>query len=155
MSTYISISQSGNQRKMDFSLVFHSVCTIFVPMKRVIIEVGTNINQRDNARLVREDLYAKFGNDIRFSPSMKTKPVDGGDGYYINYLAEIHTDVPYDELRAWFKDLEQECGRNKEDTKDGWVPLDIDILEYDGKRFSEKDWERSYVKELFKEMRIK
>lgn len=124
-------------------------------MKRVIIEVGTNINQRDNARLVREDLYAKFGNDIRFSPSMKTKPVDGSDGYYINYLAEIHTDVPYDELRTWFKDLEQECGRNKEDTQDGWVPLDIDILEYDGKRFSEKDWERSYVKELIKEMRIK
>lgn len=119
-------------------------------MKRVLIEIGTNINQRDNARLVREDLYAKFGNDIRFSPSMKTKPVDGGDGYYINYLAEIHTDMPYDELRAWFKELEQECGRNKEDTQDGWVPLDIDILEYDGKRFSEKDWKRDYVQELLK-----
>ena len=119
-------------------------------MKRVLIEIGTNINQRDNARLVREDLYAKFGENIHFTPSLKTKPVDGGDGYYINFLAEIHTDIPYDELRAWFKELEQECGRNKEDTRDGWVPLDIDILEYDGKRFCAKDWDRNYVKELLK-----
>ena len=53
---------------------------------KAIIAIGTNLNQRDNALSVREYLGGMFGSDIVFTQFMKTKPVDGGDGYYINAL---------------------------------------------------------------------
>ena len=91
-----------------------------------------NLNQRDNALSVREYLGGMFGSDIIFTQFVKTKPVEGGDGYYINALAEIHTNMPY-----------------------GCVPIDIDILQYGDERFKEDDWKRDYVKALWKELRQK
>ena len=122
---------------------------------KAIIAIGTNLNQRDNALSVREYLGGMFGSDIVFTQFMKTEPVDGGDGYYINALAEIHTNMSYEDLKQWFKDLEQTCGRNQEDSGDGYIPVDIDILQYGDKRFKEEDWRRDYVKALWKELRQK
>ena len=122
---------------------------------KAIIAIGTNLNQRDNALSVREYLGGMFGSDIVFTQFMKTKPADGGDGYYINALAEINTNMSYEALKKWFKDLEQNCGRNQEDTGEGYVPVDIDILQYGNKRFKEEDWSRDYVKALWKELRQK
>jgi len=122
---------------------------------KAIIAIGTNLNQRDNALSVREYLGGMFGSDIVFTQFMKTEPVDGGDGYYINALAEIHTNMSYEDLKQWFKDLEQTCGRNQEDSGDGYIPVDIDILQYGDKRFKEEDWSRDYVKALWKELRQK
>ena len=122
---------------------------------KAIIAIGTNLNQRDNALSVREYLGGMFGSDIVFTQFMKTEPVDGGDGYYINALAEIHTNMSYEDLKQWFKDLEQTCGRNQEDSGDGYIPVDIDILQYGDKRFREEDWSRDYVKALWKELRQK
>lgn len=122
---------------------------------KAIIAIGTNLNQRDNALSVREYLGGMFGSNIVFTQFMKTEPVDGGDGYYINALAEIHTNMSYEDLKQWFKDLEQTCGRNQEDSGDGYIPVDIDILQYGDKRFKEEDWSRDYVKALWKELRQK
>lgn len=122
---------------------------------KAVIAIGTNLNQRDNALSVREYLGGMFGSDIVFTQFMKTKPVDGGDGYYINALAEINTNMSYEALKKWFKDLEQNCGRNQEDTGEGYVPVDIDILQYGNKRFKEEDWRRGYVMALWKELRQK
>jgi 2-amino-4-hydroxy-6-hydroxymethyldihydropteridine diphosphokinase len=122
---------------------------------KAIIAIGTNLNQRDNALSVREYLCGMFGSDIVFTQFMKTKPVDGGVGYYINALAEINTNMSYKDLKQWFKDLEQNCGRNQEDSGDGYIPVDIDILQYGDKRFKEEDWCRDYVKALWKELRQK
>ena len=38
---------------------------------------------------------------------------------------------------------------------DGYIPVDIDILQYGDKRFKEVDWSRDYVKALWKELRQK
>lgn len=122
---------------------------------KVIIAIGTNLNQHDNALSIREYLGGMFGSDIIFTQFVKTKPVEGGDGYYINALAEIQTKMPYEALRQWFKNLEQNCGRNQEDTGEGCVPVDIDILQYGNQRFKEEDWDRDYVKALWKELRQK
>ena len=124
-------------------------------MAKVIIAVGTNCNQHDNALSIREYLGGMFGSDIRFTQSMRTKPIDGSDGYYINALAQITTNMPYEELKQWFKELETSCGRNKEDSNDGYIPVDIDILQYGDRRFKESDWEHDYVKYLWKELKQK
>ena len=122
---------------------------------KVIIAIGTNCNQSDNALSVREYLGGMFGSNIRFTQFIKTKPEEGGDGYYINGLAEIQTSMPYEELKAWLKQLEANCGRNKEDSGEGYIPVDVDILQYGEERFKEDDWQRGYVKALWKELKNK
>jgi len=117
---------------------------------KAIIAIGTNSNQRDNAEYVREMLSAMFGENIRFSPFLKTKPLDGSKGYYINALAELYTRMPLARLKMCFKQMETDCGRNQEDTGAGYVPIDIDILQYGDRRFKTDDWQRDYVQALMK-----
>lgn len=119
-----------------------------------LIAIGTNINQRDNIVAVREFLYAMFGADVKFSRFLRTKPIGGEDGYYINCLASLQTTMNYDELRNWFKMREQDCGRNREDSLEGYIPLDIDILEYNGRKYNPSDWKRDYIQTLLKDLKV-
>lgn len=118
-----------------------------------LIAIGTNINQRDNIVAVREFLYAMFGTGVKFSKFLRTKPIGGEEGYYINGLASFQTSMSYNELRNWFKLREQDCGRNKEDSLEGYIPLDIDILEYNGKKYNRGDWNRDYIQALLKDLK--
>jgi len=120
---------------------------------KALIAIGTNCNQSDNALAVRETLGAMFGSDIRFTRFLKTRPEEGGDGYYINALAEIRTGMTLAQLKAWFKQFETSCGRNAEDSGDGFIPIDIDILQYGNHKYKERDWQRHYVQTLLKELR--
>ena len=38
------------------------------------------------------------------------------------------------------KQIEMETGRSQDR-----ITIDLDLLQYDGKRYHEKDWQRSYV----------
>ena len=122
---------------------------------KVIIAIGTNCNQHDNALSIREYLGGMFGSDIKFTQFIRTKPIDGSDGYYMNALAQITTKMSYEKLNAWFKQLEISCGRNHEDSEDGYIPVDIDILQYGNQRYKEADWDYDYVKYLWKELKQK
>jgi len=122
---------------------------------KVIVSIGTNINQYDNIIAVKEYLYAMFGEDVRFSRFLRTKPIGGEDGYYINCLATIKTRMAYEDLNAWFKSRESDCGRNKEDSIEGYIPLDIDILEYNGIKYNLDDWNRDYVQALLNDIKEK
>ncbi len=86
---------------------------------------------------------------------MRTKPINGADNYYyINCLALFDTTMSYRQLKQWLKEREMNCGRNKEDSHEGYVTLDMDILEYNGKRYKESDWERDYNRKMFAELGI-
>ena len=45
--------------------------------------------------------------------------------------------------------------RTQQDSNDGYIPVDIDILQYGDRRFKESDWEHDYVKYLWKELKQK
>lgn len=59
------------------------------------------------------------------------------------------------ELNEWVKQTERSFGRNEQKRLMGIVPIDLDILEFDGERRHLPDWERSYIKELITELPIK
>ena len=119
----------------------------------VIVSIGTSTNTQDNILAAKEILSAMF-RKVLFSSTMKTKPMNGADNYfYINCLAMFDTSMSYPQLKERLKEREQDCGRNKEDTHEGYVTLDIDILEYNGKRYKKEDWKRDYNKKMLVELR--
>lgn len=83
---------------------------------------------------------------LDISPDAVTEPVGMPQGTksFVNELIVGDTSLSYDDLLSHIKDIEQACGKRTETQ----IPLDIDILQYDGKRYHEADWQRSYIQDL-------
>ena len=69
----------------------------------------------------------------------------------MNQLAQGTTALDEQQLNEWLKQTELSFGRTEQKRRLGIVPIDLDILEYDGIRRHLRDWERQYVKELIGE----
>lgn len=87
---------------------------------------------------------------VRQGPLLRT-PAEGGpagSADYFNQALRIETQLTPDELKALFKAIERDNGRTPADKQAGSVPLDIDLLAYDGQLLRPADWEKRYVREM-------
>lgn len=83
-------------------------------------------------------------------PLLRT-PAEGGPAGaadYCNQALRIETQLTPDELTLLFKAIERDNGRTPADKSTGSVPLDIDLLAYDGEMLRPADWEKHYVQEM-------
>lgn len=65
---------------------------------------------------------------------------------YLNAVACIHTPAEYPVLYDTLKDLERAHGRTPQSKLSGEIPLDIDIVVWNGKTLRPQDYERDYFK---------
>ena len=132
---------------------------------RVIISLAANRFQSKNLSRARRCLEEVLS-DIHYTSEHWTEPVhahlEGKHGNsscrhdaYLNQLAVGTTSMEETELNEWAKQTERSFGRNEQKRLMGIVPIDLDILEFDGERRHLPDWERSYIKELITELPIK
>ena len=122
-------------------------------MHRVILSLAANRFQKSNLAKARQCLGKVFS-DISYTSEMWTEPMSSSRReLYLNQLAEGYTDQTFEELNLWLKSIEKDFGRTATKRQLGIVPIDIDILEYDGKRYHEGDWQRPYVTSLIGELR--
>ena len=120
---------------------------------RVIISLAANRFQVKNlsrARCCLEEILS----DLHYTAEHWTEPVGNGSRHdaYLNQLASGITGLDEEQLSARLKEVERSFGRNEAKRRLGIVPIDLDILEFDGERRHLKDWERPYVKELLIEL---
>lgn len=120
----------------------------------VILCLGSNVDQADHIDHARRILSERFDN-VRFTRNLWTEPVGPSPARYLNCLAALDTKLSYSDLNSMLKGIEQKMGRNAEDKAKHLVKIDIDILKYDHTPYHLQDWERSYVKKLMKEIRVK
>ena len=76
--------------------------------------------------------------------------VNGQSKKYLNQLCKGTTAFGEGLLCEVLKETEKRIGRIK--NEDGIVVIDLDLLEYDGKRHHLRDWNRDYVKNLLNEL---
>lgn len=121
---------------------------------KIIFALGTNANPI----YIKKGLYALHSafNEITVSTTIETEAL--GDKFYgsifFNALAVAYTDKTYMEVNECLKKTERECGDSRLLREKGTVVLDIDLLKYDGRRFHELDWERTYIKKLMITLKI-
>ena len=121
-------------------------------MPKIILSLASNRYQKRNLAKTRQCL-GEILFDIRYTSEVWTEPIGClRKELYLNQLTAAETDMTLDELNHRLKEIEVSFGRNDEKRKLGIVPIDIDILEYDGERMHLKDWERPYVRTLIKEL---
>ena len=119
-----------------------------IEMHHVLISLASNHEQKENLCKAREAL-TQILSLPKFTPEQWTHPMGKHFGrFYINQLVSAETTLSSEDLTSRLKDTEKCLGRTPELRRHGIVPIDLDLLLYDDKRFHLQDWERSYIKDL-------
>jgi 2-amino-4-hydroxy-6-hydroxymethyldihydropteridine diphosphokinase len=122
-------------------------------MHKVIISLATNRFQKSNLSKARGCLEEVL-TELHFSGEHWTKPVGNAQRRedYLNQLVTGMTELDEEELVQWMKQTELNFGRTQAKRLLGIIPIDFDLLEYDGEKRHLLDWQRPYVTELLKDI---
>lgn len=117
-------------------------------MHDILIAIGTNVIA-DRIRFVEVHLEQCFEN-VRFTHIIPTEPI--GERFkgkqFFNAVMAGKTRMAKSEVEEQLKRIEQLAGNTLDKRNMGVVEVDIDLLMYDDVKLHEKDWQRSYIKEL-------
>ena len=117
-------------------------------MHDILIALGTNVIA-DRIRFVEVYLEQCFEN-VRFTQIIPTEPI--GERFkgkqFFNAVMAGNTNMAMSEVEEQLKRIEQLAGNTLDKRNMGVVEADIDLLMYDDVKLHEKDWQRSYIKEL-------
>lgn len=124
-------------------------------MKTCIICIGSNHNPASNIKKAVETLSSLFP-DIIWGDTVVTAaegvPVSVPD--YHNRAAVFSTSMDVSSLKHRFKEIEKACGRGSDSKSTGFVPLDIDLLQYDGDILKPLDMQKEYVRRALSSLKI-
>lgn len=122
-------------------------------MHKVLLSLAANRFQKSNLAKARQCLSEVLA-EVSYTTELWTEPMSSSrNELYLNQLAEGFTTLTFDELNERLKDIERNFGRSPQKRQLGIVPIDLDIMEYDGQQYHERDWKRPYVTSLIGELR--
>lgn len=119
--------------------------------KRVILALGTNVNQERNMKQVRRLLVDTWP-DMKFTTPKWTQPIGIASDLFYNCLAYTEVEESLEELTEKVKNMERICGNTEAERSLNRIQMDIDILLYGDNKLHIDDWQRDYVQELMKEI---
>lgn len=120
-------------------------------MNVAVIEIGSNINPKQNINVAIEKIEATFNLTGR-SKFIFTKPVgDENQSDYLNGAVVIQTLMDIKELKSVLKDIENTQRQNVSDAKTNGVYLDLDIILWNGNVVHEDYYSRDFVRSTVEE----
>ncbi len=130
------------------------IISIFANMsdkQKLLIALGTNVNQKQNIQKAME-LLRKTWHDVLFTNLKWTKPIGMDTDLFYNCLAYTKVDEDLSQVQQILKNIEKACGNTEADRAHQKIQMDIDILMFGTRKFHEQDWQRSYIQELIQEI---
>lgn len=109
-------------------------------MNTAILCLGSNLREAHTAR-IQEANRSLQDNGCYV---MAATPLYGSASNYLNQVIEIETALSYDELHKLTKETENILGRTLEMKKNGVVPIDIDIVLFNGEILRTLDYNSDY-----------
>ena len=98
-------------------------------MTQVFLGLGSKID-RERQLTAGLDALSELLGELRCSPVFESRPVGIKSGNFYNLVVSANTDLPLQELDRRLKFIEADNGRYAPERKG--LPLDIDVLLYDG-----------------------
>lgn len=114
---------------------------------KFMICIGSNADKYANISKARRLLEARLP-AIVFTEPLESAPYGGKGPSYLNALAVGTTVMEINALESELKVIEKLLGRTPADKLSGRVPIDLDLMLFDGVRYHQADWERDYVRQL-------
>ncbi|MDE5554605.1 MAG: 2-amino-4-hydroxy-6-hydroxymethyldihydropteridine diphosphokinase [Muribaculaceae bacterium] len=118
-----------------------------------VLCLGSNVADREQI-ISRAIARLEILCDITLSSSIYEAPDDSGlGGPYLNVVMSVVPDLPYDEFRLRLKEMECEFGRNEQSKSIGYMPLDVDIIIWNGEIVDRYQYSREYFQKGFRELK--
>ncbi len=121
-------------------------------MNKVVISLGCNSVDRHDQMAAAIDAVSSTLTTLRRSSVYETMPWGGGEKLYINCVLFCETSMELEEVCAFSKDWECRSGRDELAKKAGIVPIDIDIVIWNDSVLREKELERDYFLNGYREI---
>ncbi|MEE9444286.1 MAG: 2-amino-4-hydroxy-6-hydroxymethyldihydropteridine diphosphokinase [Cocleimonas sp.] len=96
-------------------------------MTRVYLDIGSNIDRKKNIQACVNQLLLDFP-EVTFSNAYESEAFGFEGDPFINISAGFETDISYDNLNIYLKNLEDKQARKRDSQKFISRTLDVDIL---------------------------
>ena len=110
----------------------------------VVLSIGSNSADRE-AQMTNCIAWLRgIATPTKLSSVYNSPASNGKDPDYLNAVAEIATALTHPELTKMLKDYERQCGRTPQSKALGSIPIDIDIVMWNGNVLRPKDFAQYY-----------
>lgn len=110
----------------------------------VVLSIGSNSADRE-AQMTNCIAWLRGIATLTKLSSVYNSPASNGkDPDYLNAVAEITSTLTHPELTKLLKDYERQCGRTPQSKALGSIPIDIDIVMWNGEVLRPKDFAQYY-----------
>ena len=113
-------------------------------MNFVVLSLGSNSADKNKKMNACINELKNIFVDVKVSCVYETKALNGIDNNYLNAVLSGYCCDSYDELKAKMKQYEIELGRTKESKLNGVVPIDVDIVLWNGNVVKDNDFKQIY-----------
>lgn len=118
-----------------------------------IISLGSNIDPEKHTRLALDQL-AIIGSIRKQTELIYTEPEKKKDQPpFLNGAVILETRLPFDELKAVLKTIEDGLGRDRSGPKNGPRTIDLDIIAFNGTITDDEVYEYGFLQEFLKELK--
>ena len=115
-------------------------------MNVVVIGVGSNSPDKHSRMASSMEWLREHFREVRMSEIYSTKALNGVDADYLNAVVGIETSLDIIRLNDMLKRYEASCGRTPESKSEGIVPMDLDIVVWNGEIVRPNDYHRPYFR---------
>lgn len=121
-------------------------------MSRAVIGIGSNTPDRTERVAAAIGWLGSVFSEGFHSSAYVTRALNGHDPDYLNAVMSVESDRPMDEVNAMLKDYERTSGRTAVSKLHGEVPIDLDIVVWDGRIVRPKDFGYRYFLQGYDEL---
>lgn len=111
-----------------------------IGVNKVVIGLGSNSPDRHVRMRRGVEWLSSVLSDIKVSDIYSTPAINGTSPDYLNAVAAGDTTIELDQLNQMLKQYEVSEGRTKESKQTGVVPIDLDIVIFNGEILRAKDF---------------
>lgn len=123
-------------------------------MTKTPFVIGMASNTPDRAYRMEQaslSLMSAF-EKVSISAIYETESINGDKTVYFNAVAAAMTDMTPEQVRAKLKQIERNAGRTALSKNEGIVPLDLDLVIWDGRIERQRDFEQPYFNIGYREL---
>ncbi len=121
-------------------------------MNCVIVSLGSNSSDRlIQIEVAISHLKSLFEN-VSVSTIYESEALNGKDFPYLNAVAIFQTQYTIEHVNVLLKEWEKQCGRTFESKLKGSIPIDLDIVVWNGNIVRQSDFSYPFFMHGYKEL---
>ncbi len=123
-----------------------------IKLNTIVIGIGSNIEPNRYIKRAKRAIAKRF-KIINASQFIRTEPIGYKDqDLFLNGAVLIETELEYEEMRTWLRQLEESLGRVRDQNRYGPRTIDLDILVWNQSIVDDDVYTRGFLQSSISEL---